>query len=202
MTKLPRIKQSLKKTETPEQETHVAELEAQSPHFSTTEAPESLRDIVVPDIDDDMADDPDAIVSAQELDDRREADAAESIAEQIMPKQDFYDIFRMPFDMAANSERFAPLAIQPQEEGAARGASDALYSLLRKHFPTALVLGSEQFEMIINMITVFGFVGVKMIILARILKTPPQADHDGAPTIDHGGDIDPEVAAFKAAMGQ
>ena len=98
-----------------------------------------LADFVVPDIDDD-ADDLDAPVHVEAI-----AKAAAAKVE-LIGKDAFFTVFLTAFAVPQFVQSdLAVLAVQPDEESAARAASDATYGLLKIYYPAALTPKGEVF---------------------------------------------------------
>lgn len=96
-----------------------------------------LDDMIAPDFGG-VDDDPDAVqFKSARVDEDLEPEFAEP---QQLDRGTFYGVFKTAFSvpqMVAGPD-FAPVAVQPQEEGAAREASDGLYTLLEAYYPAAL----------------------------------------------------------------
>lgn len=96
-----------------------------------------LDDMIAPDFGG-IDDDPDAVQFKSQ---RSEMGGdAEFDAPEQLDRATFYGVFKVAFSvpqMVAGPD-FAPVAVQPDEEPAARDASDGLYTLLEAYYPAAL----------------------------------------------------------------
>ena len=139
-----------------------------------------LADFVVPDIDDD-ADDLDAPVHVEAI---ATADAAEV---ELIGKDAFFTVFLTAFAVPQFVQSdLAVLAVQPDEESAARAASDATYGLLKIYYPAALTPKGEVFGhlMIAGPFFIAKAMIVREVLRARRAKpanpqpTPPAHDRE------------------------
>ncbi|HEV8035810.1 hypothetical protein [Yoonia sp.] len=90
----------------------------------------------------------------------------------------FYVLFRTSFDLPGQiMPDFKPLGIQPTEQGAARAASDALYSLLEIYYPAALL---PQSETLAHLLTLGPFLIGKVMVMRAILnaRNAPPIEHE------------------------
>lgn len=139
---------------------------------STSDDGAHLDNIRMPEIEDDK-DDLDAPIL---LDDDGNEIAAIVEPEQVT-RDAFFVLFKTAFSTPQMFARdFAPLAIQDEEEGAARGASDALYALLEIYYPSALMPQSETFA---HLLTLGVFLTGKVMLVRSILAAraaPPEVE--------------------------
>jgi hypothetical protein len=150
----------------PEFQTSRKEPETQSLTSSSDESAH-LDDIVMRDISD-GSEDLDAPVSAEEYS-RHEAEQVEEArrADLITPDQ-FWVYFQGAFAApGALMPDFRPLGIQPDEEYAARKASDSLHWLLDKHFPFML---EQKNETIAHLSVCLPFLYVKVMVVREIFR--------------------------------
>ena len=123
-----------------------------------------LENFVVPDIDD-VADDVDApidITLEPEPDDLAEA------GQNLMDKNAFWTVFQSCFSIPAFlMPGMKQLAVQKEEETAARAASDATYSLLEIYYPNALMPQGEVFA---HLMVAAPFFFAKAMIVREVLR--------------------------------
>lgn len=121
-----------------------------------------LDAIRAPDLDDDDGYDPDAPIH---LDD--DGVPLDATPEQIS-REAFYVVFATAFSIPGMVDAdFRPVAIQSAEEPAARGAADAVYSLLEIYYPSALL---PQSETLAHVLVAGPFLVGKAMIVREILK--------------------------------
>lgn len=162
---------------------------------------------------------PEAVIPREEYEARQAQEAAELEAETAAELEaeaaaarlsidDFWTVFRSAWSVPQGFDpAFAPLAVQPHEEEAARAASDAVYELIAIYYPSlltpntrtgALLLAMAPF-MIAKVATVRAIMAEKR---AKPVGPPPQfqraqdtASAESPPPPSHHPDSSPAAGA-------
>jgi len=126
-----------------------------------------LADFVVNDIEEDAFDGDLAPVDQVDETDEMPPEPVQ------MDKAAFYVVFSTAFNMPAMISRdFGPLAIQPEEERAARAASDGIYDLLEIYYPAALM---PQGRVAASLLAAGPFIFGKVMVVREIFAAKRRA---------------------------